>query len=83
MLKNTEKRRQQRESVCVRGTEGGSVRGFSRCAGIMSLSGKVALVTGGAQGIGRAAVESLLQSSAKVSAASPTANSSVSCFHIL
>ncbi|XP_061763263.1 15-hydroxyprostaglandin dehydrogenase [NAD(+)] [Nerophis ophidion] len=33
----------------------------------MSLSGKVALVTGGAQGIGRAVVQSLLQSSAKVS----------------
>lgn len=33
---------------------------------IMALSGKVALVTGGAQGIGRAAVQSLLQSSAKV-----------------
>ncbi|XP_037546045.1 15-hydroxyprostaglandin dehydrogenase [NAD(+)] [Nematolebias whitei] len=32
----------------------------------MALSGKVALVTGGAQGIGRAAVQSLLQSSAKV-----------------
>lgn len=34
---------------------------------VMSLSGKVALVTGGAQGIGRAAVQSLLQSSAQVS----------------
>lgn len=33
----------------------------------MSLLGKVALVTGGAQGIGRAVVQSLLQSSAKVS----------------
>ncbi|XP_037620775.1 15-hydroxyprostaglandin dehydrogenase [NAD(+)] isoform X2 [Sebastes umbrosus] len=32
----------------------------------MSLDGKVALVTGGAQGIGRAVVHSLLQSSAKV-----------------
>ncbi|XP_017164271.1 15-hydroxyprostaglandin dehydrogenase [NAD(+)] [Poecilia reticulata] len=32
----------------------------------MSLAGKVALVTGGAQGIGRAAVQSLLRSSAKV-----------------
>uniref|UniRef100_A0A8C6KB82 15-hydroxyprostaglandin dehydrogenase n=1 Tax=Nothobranchius furzeri TaxID=105023 RepID=A0A8C6KB82_NOTFU len=32
----------------------------------MALAGKVALVTGGAQGIGRAAVQSLLQSSAKV-----------------
>ncbi|XP_013856036.1 15-hydroxyprostaglandin dehydrogenase [NAD(+)] [Austrofundulus limnaeus] len=32
----------------------------------MALSGKVALVTGGAQGIGRAVVQSLLQSSAKV-----------------
>uniref|UniRef100_A0A1A7X3T3 15-hydroxyprostaglandin dehydrogenase [NAD(+)] n=1 Tax=Iconisemion striatum TaxID=60296 RepID=A0A1A7X3T3_9TELE len=32
----------------------------------MALTGKVALVTGGAQGIGRAAVQSLLQSSAKV-----------------
>uniref|UniRef100_A0A3Q4I7W6 15-hydroxyprostaglandin dehydrogenase n=1 Tax=Neolamprologus brichardi TaxID=32507 RepID=A0A3Q4I7W6_NEOBR len=32
----------------------------------MSLTGKVALVTGGAQGIGRAVVQSLLQSSAKV-----------------
>ncbi|KAI4832088.1 hypothetical protein KUCAC02_015069 [Chaenocephalus aceratus] len=31
----------------------------------MPLSGKVALVTGGAQGIGRAVVQSLLQSSAK------------------
>lgn len=36
------------------------------CAGSMSLTGKVALVTGGAQGIGRAVVQSLLQSSAKV-----------------
>lgn len=34
---------------------------------VMSLTGKVALVTGGAQGIGRAVVQSLLQSSAKVS----------------
>ncbi|TKS69373.1 15-hydroxyprostaglandin dehydrogenase [NAD(+)] [Collichthys lucidus] len=33
----------------------------------MSLNGKVALVTGGAQGIGRAVVQSLLQSSAKSS----------------
>lgn len=33
---------------------------------VMSLTGKVALVTGGAQGIGRAVVQSLLQSSAKV-----------------
>ncbi|XP_026214623.1 15-hydroxyprostaglandin dehydrogenase [NAD(+)] [Anabas testudineus] len=32
----------------------------------MSLTGKVALVTGGAQGIGRAVVQSLLQNSAKV-----------------
>ncbi|XP_033976839.1 15-hydroxyprostaglandin dehydrogenase [NAD(+)] isoform X2 [Trematomus bernacchii] len=32
----------------------------------MPLRGKVALVTGGAQGIGRAVVQSLLQSSAKV-----------------
>ncbi|XP_028272648.1 15-hydroxyprostaglandin dehydrogenase [NAD(+)] [Parambassis ranga] len=32
----------------------------------MSLQGKVALVTGGAQGIGRAVVQSLLQNSAKV-----------------
>ncbi|XP_061535085.1 15-hydroxyprostaglandin dehydrogenase [NAD(+)] isoform X1 [Phycodurus eques] len=32
----------------------------------MSLNGRVALVTGGAQGIGRAVVQSLLQSSAKV-----------------
>ncbi|XP_054882405.1 15-hydroxyprostaglandin dehydrogenase [NAD(+)]-like [Poeciliopsis prolifica] len=32
----------------------------------MPLSGKVALVTGGAQGIGRAVVQSLLKSSAKV-----------------
>lgn len=36
------------------------------CTGSMSLTGKVALVTGGAQGIGRAVVQSLLQSSAKV-----------------
>lgn len=38
-----------------------------RVCWIMPLSGKVALVTGGAQGIGRAVVQSLLQSSAKVS----------------
>lgn len=41
--------------------------GFCSAAGIMSLVGKVALVTGGAQGIGRAVVQSLMQSSAKVS----------------
>lgn len=40
---------------------------WSFCAEIMSLNGKVALVTGGAQGIGRAVVHSLLQSSVKVS----------------
>lgn len=34
----------------------------------MSLNGMVALVTGGAQGIGRAVVHLLMQSSAKVSA---------------
>lgn len=33
----------------------------------MSLNGMVALVTGGAQGIGRAVVHSLMQSSVKVS----------------
>lgn len=33
----------------------------------MSLHGKVALVTGGAQGIGRAVVEHLLENRAKVS----------------
>lgn len=42
-------------------------QGVCSCsAGIMSLQGKVALVTGGAQGIGRAVVQSLLQNLAKV-----------------
>lgn len=44
-------------------------KGACCCAGVMSLNGKVALVTGGAQGIGRAVVQSLLQSSVKVSTA--------------
>ena len=35
--------------------------------GIMSLTGRAALVTGGAQGIGRAAARALLLSAAKVS----------------
>lgn len=34
----------------------------------MSLNGKVALVTGGGQGIGKAVVHSLMQNAAKVSA---------------
>lgn len=41
--------------------------GTGLAAGIMSLNGMVALVTGGAQGIGRAVVHSLIQSSVKVS----------------
>lgn len=44
---------------------------------VMSLSGKVALVTGGAQGIGRAVVEALLRCSAKVSIY--TADSTYTC----
>lgn len=45
----------------------------------MSLNGKVALVTGGAQGIGRAVVQSLLQSSAKVSLPLHLRNFMASC----
>lgn len=45
----------------------------------MSLNGKVALVTGGAQGIGRAVVQSLLQSSAKVSLPPRLRNFMASC----
>lgn len=51
------------------------IQSFS--TGIMSLKGMVALVTGGAQGIGRSVVQSLMQCSAKVSTSTCTSN--ISC----
>ncbi|KAM8842545.1 15-hydroxyprostaglandin dehydrogenase [NAD(+)] [Synchiropus picturatus] len=45
----------------------------------MSLKGKVALVTGGAQGIGKAAVEALLRSSAKVTVVDMNGTSGAQC----